>query len=347
MKKFSLALAFVLVLASFSGCMDRNSNSENSDSPKENAQAQITDESNSLLPLADKKNDKAKEEKGEAPRDDMPNDAREKDREYNFPDKTIDFSLDESKYSSLDKALKGWGPGGPVDENNRSAGAISYQKLYGKYNADFILPMGNEIILTFDEGYENGYTAPILDTLKEKGVKAVFFITYPYAKDNPELVRRMIDEGHIVGNHSTNHTHFPNDPIKSVYEDVLNLHNYVKDNFGYTMHLFRFPFGEFSESTLSLMNDLGYKSVFWSFAYKDWERDKQPDPAETLANLEKKSHGGAIYLLHAVSKTNSDILGDFIDSMRGKGYDFADYYELMARELEEAENQEKTFPEEN
>ena len=320
MKKFNLAMICFLLLAGFfGGCMGRDDNNE--EKLKEEISVQIQEESESLLPSKEDKKEEAHEDK--------------KENKKEFLDKTEGFVFDENKYLSLDKTSKGWGPGGPTDENNRSAGAISYQKKYGKYNADFILPMGKEIVLTFDEGYENGYTAPILDTLKEKNVKAVFFITYPYAKDNPELVKRMIDEGHIVGNHSTNHTHFPVDPLKSVCDDVLNLHNFVKENFGYTMRFFRFPFGEFNEQCLALMNDLGYKSVFWSFAYRDWERDNQPDVETTLAMLNQKAHGGAIYLLHAVSKTNSEILGDFIDDMREKDFVFADYEEILEREVSE------------
>lgn len=337
MKKFKLAVIFALLLSvCFGGCMGRGEKTDYNDKGKDDVSVQVQDESDSLLPSKEKKIDDTLSEESKK---------GEKKKKTELPDKTVDFVFDESKYASLDATSKGWGPGGPVDENNRSAGAISYQNKYGKYNADFILPMGKEIILTFDEGYENGYTAPILDTLKEKGVKAVFFITYPYAKDNPELVKRMIDEGHIVGNHSTNHTHFPVDPLKNVYDDVLNLHNYVKENFGYTMHLFRFPFGEFSERCLALMQDMGYKSVFWSFAYRDWDRDNQPNPAETLAKLNEKSHGGALYLLHAVSKTNSEILGQFIDDMRAKDYVFADYYEIMEREMNEAENSENVVNE--
>ena len=242
-------------------------------------------------------------------------------------DTVLTMSADYGKISALDNKKLGWGPGGPVDKNNRSQGAISYQEKYGKYNADFILPEGKDIALTFDEGYENGYTAEILDVLKDKKVSAVFFVTYPYVKDNPELIKRMIDEGHVVGNHSTNHKSFPDLSLEDAKKDITNLHSYVKDNFGYTMKLFRFPMGEFNEQCLCLLNDMGYKSVFWSFAYKDWLVDEQPNPQEAINNLNNKSHGGAIYLLHAVSKTNTEILGEFIDNMREKGYNFINYDE--------------------
>lgn len=227
--------------------------------------------------------------------------------------------------ASLPSAKNGWGPGGPVDEDNRSSGALSAQTQYGKYNADFLGEKLPKIYLTFDEGYENGYTGEILDVLKEKGVSAVFFVTMPYAKGNPELVRRMIDEGHTVGNHSVTHPSFPDTPLTECRDEVTGLHDYILETFNYTMTLFRFPMGEFSEQDLALVQGLGYRSVFWSFAYKDWLVDAQPEPATALATILEKSHPGGIYLLHAVSKTNTDILPQVIDGLREKGLEVAPY----------------------
>lgn len=225
----------------------------------------------------------------------------------------------------LDTTKLGWGPGGPVDENNRPDGATVYQEKYGQYAADFIRENNQNIYLTFDEGYENGYTDDILDTLKEKGVQAVFFVTMPYVQSEPELVQRMIDEGHIVGNHSVNHPSFPEISLEECQQEIMELHDYVKENFGYEMSLFRFPMGEFSEADLKVVQDLGYRSVFWSFAYRDWLVDEQPDPQEAIATIEDKCHPGAIYLLHAVSETNAQILGQVIDDLRGEGYVFCAY----------------------
>lgn len=225
----------------------------------------------------------------------------------------------------LDTQKLGWGPGGPVDENNRPDGATVYQEKYGQYAADFIRENSPNIYLTFDEGYENGYTDDILDTLKEKGVQAVFFVTMPYVQSEPELVQRMIDEGHIVGNHSVNHPSFPDLSAEECQQEIMELHDYVKENFGYEMSLFRFPMGEFSEADLKVVQDLGYRSVFWSFAYRDWLVDEQPDPQEAIATIEGKCHPGAIYLLHAVSATNAQVLGQVIDDLRTQGYVFCPY----------------------
>ena len=225
----------------------------------------------------------------------------------------------------LDTKKLGWGPGGPTDADNRPDGATAYQEKYGKYNADFIRENNMNIYLTFDEGYENGYTSQILDVLKEKNVPAVFFVTMPYVKSEPELIQRMIDEGHIVGNHSVNHPSFPDTDTEQCKQEVSELHDYVKENFDYEMTLFRFPMGEFSEMDLELIHELGYRSVFWSFAYRDWLVDSQPDPQQAIQTIESKCHPGAIYLLHAVSSTNAQVLGQVIDDLRAQGYTFSSY----------------------
>ena len=237
------------------------------------------------------------------------------------------LGYDESKLSALDTKSSGWGFGNNVDENNRPIGSINAENAYSKYDADFIAPQTKNVYLTIDEGYENGYTSKILDVLKEKECPAVFFVTLSYVKSNPELVQRMITEGHVVGNHSSTHPSkgLPSQTIAEQAKEVTELHKYVKDNFGYDMYLFRFPAGIYSEQSLALVQELGYRSVFWSFAYRDWETDNQPDPAASLAKLNSKMHEGAIYLLHAVSATNTEIMVQFIDDTRAAGYTFAIY----------------------
>ncbi|MBC8571063.1 polysaccharide deacetylase family protein [Oscillospiraceae bacterium NSJ-54] len=228
--------------------------------------------------------------------------------------------------ANLPTKAQGWGQGVEVNDKNQPTGSIMFQEKYGKYNAYYIAPdEGNHIYLTFDEGYENGYTSQILDVLKEKKCSAVFFVTYDYVSKNADLVKRMIDEGHVVGNHSYTHPHFPETSLEKAQEDIVKLHDYVKENFGYTMTLFRFPYGEFSEQMLGLLDSLGYKTLFWSWAYKDWDVNNQPDTASAYEKICKGEHPGAIYLLHAVSKTNTAILGDVIDHMRQSGYNVAKF----------------------
>ncbi len=210
-----------------------------------------------------------------------------------------------------------------VDENNRPNGCNYYKTKYGQYAADFIQPMSNYVFLTFDEGYEFGNTPAILDTLKEKNAKAVFFVTLPFVKENPDLVQRMIDEGHVVGNHTVNH---PSAGLCSLsvadqISEIQTVHQYMLDNFNYEMYLFRFPTGAFSEQSLAIVQSLGYRSVFWSFAHHDWDTNNQPDVAESLANATKTLHGGEIFLLHGVSTTDTAMLADLIDNIRAAGFE--------------------------
>lgn len=225
-----------------------------------------------------------------------------------------------ARITALSNEKDGWGQGTHKDSLNRPTGSLSAQKKYGKYDAKFIMENEKKIYLTFDEGYENGYTDDILDVLKEKDVKAVFFVTLSYAKSNPKLIRRMIDEGHIVGNHSSKHFSYPESDLQTVYEDFIGLHNYIVENFNYEMKLFRFPMGEYSERTLALVQELGYESLFWSYAYKDWEPKEQPTKEEAFNKITSNAHPGALYLLHAVSKTNTEVLGSVIDKFRADGY---------------------------
>lgn len=199
-------------------------------------------------------------------------------------------------------------------------GAEKQQPYYSQFGAitveDANLPA---VYLTFDEGYENGYTAKILDVLKEKNVRATFFITLAYLNSSPELVQRMIDEGHTVGNHTAFHPSMPKVKLERAYREVKQLHDAVLSRFGYEMKYFRFPMGESSDRTLALVQEMGYTSVFWSFAYMDWDPEKQPEPAASRQKIVSYAKPGTVYLLHAVSKTNAEVLGDVIDDIRASG----------------------------
>lgn len=215
-----------------------------------------------------------------------------------------------------------YGQGYETDSNNRPVGAVNGQSDYGEYDVMFIGDeKENVIYLTFDEGYENGYTEDILDTLKEKGVKATFYVTLDYVKSCPDIVKRMIDEGHAVGNHTCSHPSLPDCNDEQVKKEIQELENYICEKFGgYKTTTIRPPKGEFSARTLKIAQDMGYKTVLWSFAYSDWDVNNQPDKAKAFDRVTKATHNGAVYLLHAVSKTNAEILGDVIDYWQGKGY---------------------------
>ena len=214
-----------------------------------------------------------------------------------------------------------WGFGN-IENHTPPAEPVKLQKEYFDLDGRWLLTEEKSICLTFDEGYENGFTPSILDTLKDKNVKAIFFVTYDFAASNPELIDRMINEGHTVGNHSYHHYSMDEVDVPTAREEVSFLHDYIKEKHNYTMSYFRFPKGEFSEQSLGIVHDLGYTSVFWSFAYADWDASSQPDAAQALKNICDSTHPGEILLLHAVSKTNADILGDVIDDIQTQGYTF-------------------------
>ncbi|MBC8530897.1 polysaccharide deacetylase family protein [Gehongia tenuis] len=218
----------------------------------------------------------------------------------------------------LDTAKEGWGQGLELDDKNRPVKALDYQERYGELGGLFI-GAGKSVYLTFDEGYENGYTASILDTLKKKGVRATFFVTHDYVKRNPELVRRIIDEGHILGNHSWSHPSMPEISEAEAALEITKLHDEVLEGFGVSMSLFRPPMGEFSQKTLALAQSLGYRSAFWSYAYRDWDPENQMGREAAYGKVTGAIHPGAIFLLHAVSKDNAELLGDFIDEVRSRG----------------------------
>ncbi|MDR1539465.1 MAG: polysaccharide deacetylase family protein [Clostridiales bacterium] len=185
------------------------------------------------------------------------------------------------------------------------------------------------IYLTFDEGYENGYTGRILDILKDNGVKAAFFATQTYIRDNKELCKRIVDEGHILANHSVSHPSFPSLSDEDVWNEILETARYSKETTGQAMpKLFRPPSGEYSERTLALSYQLGYKTIFWSYAYKDWDVNDQIGKDAALKGIMDNLHNGEIILLHAVSSSNAEALPDFLQSAKDQGYQFRSLHEL-------------------
>ena len=178
------------------------------------------------------------------------------------------------------------------------------------------------IYLTFDEGYEAGYTPKILETLKNNNVKATFFITAHFVNTQPDLVKQIIEEGHIVGNHTVNHKSMPSLSDKEIRKEVMELHSAIYQKFGYDMKYIRPPKGEFSEKSIESTNSLGYKTVMWSFAYEDWNENKQPSEEKAKEIILKNVHNGEIMLLHGNSKTNTDILDSVIKEIQKLGYEF-------------------------
>ena len=218
-----------------------------------------------------------------------------------------------------------YGPGTAKD-GEPAPYAPGAQEQYGKYDAHFLEDAENVIYLTFDCGYEyytkdgDSVTAMILDTLKEKDVKALFFVTGSYVEKNPGLVWQMIEEGHALGNHGYSHKSMPSLGITDMENEILSLHDKVMTDFHYTMKFFRPPEGAFSIRSLAVTQNVGYDTVHWSFGYSDWDPENQPEASAALDKILSCHHDGAIYLLHALSTTNAQILGDVIDGLRGMGY---------------------------
>ena len=181
----------------------------------------------------------------------------------------------------------------------------------------------NVIYLTFDCGYEyNNNTAKILDILAAKDVPAAFFCTMQFLRDCPQTAMRMINEGHILGNHSNTHPVFPDLTREQMAMELYAVDAHLQSYFGYKSEYFRFPTGAYSENALELCTSVGYKNVFWSVAYDDWDTSKQKGYDYGFNTVTGRLHPGAVILLHAVSNDNVAILADFIDYARSLGYTF-------------------------
>lgn len=178
------------------------------------------------------------------------------------------------------------------------------------------------LYLTFDCGWENGYTDKILDVLSQKKVPAAFFCTLEHIRSSPELTARMINEGHTVGNHSATHPDFSLISRQRMAEEILECENYLRENFGYSSCFFRFPEGSYTENALELVGSMGYTSVFWSCAYADWDISELKGADYAFDKVTSRLHPGAIILLHSVSPDNAQALGRIIDYARENGYEF-------------------------
>ena len=178
------------------------------------------------------------------------------------------------------------------------------------------------VYLTFDSGYEAGNMGQILDVLKQNDVKATFFITSHYLNTATDMVERMVNEGHIVGNHTVNHKSMPSITDEEIENEVMKLHKAIYEKFGYEMRFIRPPKGEFNSRTLKKCEQLGYKTAMWSFAYWDWDEKKQPELETAKKMILDNTHPGEIILLHSNSKTNSDVLDTVIKEIKNQGYEF-------------------------
>ena len=223
--------------------------------------------------------------------------------------------------TGLSNKLLAWGF--KKEKNKAPSMPSEYTSVLEAYDGYYLGNQKKKVLyLTFDEGYENGYTNQILDVLKKTKTPAAFFVTGPYLEKETEIVKRMIDEGHIVGNHTVNHPSMPSVSDETVIKEIDNLNNMFKEKYGKTMNYFRPPRGEFSERTMSITKDMGYKTIFWSSAYADWDTNNQKGTDYALEQFTSQLHNGSIILLHAVSKDNADALESMINTAKKQGYTF-------------------------
>ena len=207
------------------------------------------------------------------------------------------------------------------------------RSVLAQYDAAYLGDTGEKVLyLTFDAGYENGCTAQILDVLKAHRVPAAFFLVGNYLERNPELVQRMVDEGHTVGNHTWSHPDMSKIADKDAFARELGkVEEKYKEITGQELErYYRPPQGIYSEENLKLARELGYKTVFWSLAYVDWNNDAQPTPEQAFSKLIPRVHNGAVVLLHSTSKTNAAILDELLTKWENLGYSFAPIEELFA-----------------
>lgn len=216
-----------------------------------------------------------------------------------------------------------WGLSFPK-EGQAPSGPVT-QAALDPYDARYLGDTAKkEICLTFDAGYENGCTAQILDTLRDHGVRATFFLVGNYLEQNPELVRRMAEEGHTVGNHTYHHRDMSAITDETVFrEELESVERLYKEITGQELaKYYRPPQGVYSEENLKLAKTLGYRTVFWSLAYADWKNDDQPTKEQAFSKLLPRIHSGAIVLLHSTSKTNAAILDELLTKWEEAGYTF-------------------------
>lgn len=210
------------------------------------------------------------------------------------------------------------------------AGPLSQQRL-SELGAAYLDEDGGKVLyLTFDAGYENGYTEQILDVLKKQEVPAAFFLVGDYLERNADLVRRMVKEGHIVGNHTLRHPDMQKLDDAAFEAELRGVEELYTDITGQTLpQYYRPPQGLYSEENLKKAREMGYRTVFWSLAYADWDNNDQPDPDAAVEKLTSRTHDGAVILLHATSKTNAQILDRLLSRWKDMGYRFAPLTELF------------------
>ena len=236
-----------------------------------------------------------------------------------------------SEYDGISEKSENWGLGfGKSGEKPTGNATVAEMK---KYNAYYMAEGDEKVIyLTFDCGYENGNTEPILDALKKHNVRATFFVVGHFLESAPDIVKRMVEDGHTVGNHTYHHPDMSKISDTASFQKEMNdVATLFKETTGTDMAMYyRPPQGKYNTANLQMAKDMGYSTFFWSLAYVDWNQDDQPSHEEAMEKLTKRVHPGAIVLLHSTSKTNGEIMDEILTKWEEMGYTFrtlADFVE--------------------
>lgn len=235
--------------------------------------------------------------------------------------------VEDTDYSVYDNTLYAWWF--KRNDNHEQSGCQEDFDIT-QYDAHYTVPVSEKkMYITFDCGYENGFTPDMLSVLKEEQVTAAFFVTQTFIRDNVDLVKRMKEEGHLVCNHTVTHPSMPGKSVEEQRKELLDCENYMKQATGYELDLFyRPPKGEYSQRSLQVAKDLGYTTVFWSMAYLDYDVNNQPSKEHVVEHFKKYYHPGAIPLLHNVSQANHDALQQVLQDLKKEGYSFGSLYDL-------------------
>ena len=247
--------------------------------------------------------------------------------------RSADSAVEASSPAALPVSAENWGLSFQT-EGQCPIGNASREQL-SQYDAYFVGDTSQKVIyLTFDCGYENGYTEQILDALKKHNAPAAFFVVGNMIETAPDIIRRMAEEGHIVGNHTYHHPDMSKISDQAAFQKELeDLASLYQETTGRELpRFYRPPQGKYSEENLRQAQALGYQTVFWSLAYVDWYVDNQPTAQQAYAKLLPRIHDGAIVLLHSTSRTNAEILDELLTKWEDMGYTFASLEDLPSTE---------------
>jgi peptidoglycan-N-acetylmuramic acid deacetylase len=330
MKKVIAALIIAVMVVSISACSNKykktippDNSSVKEDVKEPSSETNTSDAQVDDKDLETKKNDTTTgdsnviEEKSEKPNEEVKEEAK----------------IDNIPKGLSNEAISSWMPA-RNKEHKVPVLNSKYKNILDKYDGYFVGDTSSKVIyLTFDEGYEYKYTGKILDILKDNDVKANFFLVKSYIKSNPELVKRMVNEGHVIGNHTVSHPNMPNllsqKGLDAVAKELNDTADYFKEVTGKDMpKFFRPPEGTWSEALLYVTKSMGYKTILWSMAHRDWEVNNQPGREASYKFVDDYYHNGAILLLHPQSQSNTEALDDIIKNLKSKGYTFAPLTDL-------------------